>query len=86
MPTRALTHSLTDLHEALARHPDLDGADRARLQGAIAEIQQALAAQKPHPPDVVDRLQAAALGFEDRHPALTHAVEQLVDAVRRAGM
>jgi ABC-type transporter Mla subunit MlaD len=86
MPEHALAHALAALHAELARHPDLDDDDRARLQVALDEIQRALSARAPHPPEAVQRLESAALGFEDRHPTLTHLVEQLADAVRRAGI
>ena len=86
MPEEALAKALAALHDELARHPDLAAADRARLQGALAEIQRALGERAPHPPEVAQRLESAALGFEGRHPTLTHLVEQLADAVRRAGV
>jgi hypothetical protein len=100
MAHEELARTLAALHAALSQHPHLEVEDRARLEAAVAEIQQALVAASA-PSDsssttnpttslaedtLVHRLQAAALRFEGKHPALTLGVEQVIAAVRRVGM
>ena len=86
MPKTALITSLKNLHATLGAHPDLSADDRAMLRTVLADIQGALDGDKPHLPDAVVRLETAALGFTDRHPALAGVVQEVLDALRGAGI
>ena len=86
MPKTALFTSLKNLHAALGQHPDLSADDRALLRTVLTDIQGALDDDMPHPPEAVVRLETAALGFTDRHPALAGVVQEVIDALRGAGI
>ena len=86
MPKTALLTSLKNLHAALVHHPDLSADDRAMLRTVLADIQGALDDARPHPPEAVVRLETAALGFTDRHPALAGVVQEVIAALRGAGI
>jgi hypothetical protein len=86
MPQNTLLSSLQSLHAALGQHPDLSADDRAMLRTVLADIQGALDDDKPHPPEAVVRLETAALGFAERHPALAGVVQEVVAALRGAGI
>jgi hypothetical protein len=86
MANEPLVRALRDLHAALTQHPTLDDEDRTLLHGALSEVQRALDHDTSPGPDLVQRLENAALGFEDRHPALTRLVERLAAVLRQAGV
>jgi hypothetical protein len=89
-----LQQTLRDLHRELASVPQLDPQQRAMLEAALADIQQALAqaSETGNVPDVAqdiapaDALEGAAVRLESKHPGLAGAVRAFVDALAKAGI
>jgi hypothetical protein len=93
-----LQQTLRDLHRELADVPQLDPEQRAMLEAALADIQQALAhaSEAGNVPDVAqdasqdivpaDALEGAAVRLETNHPGLAGAVRAFVDALAKAGI
>jgi Xaa-Pro aminopeptidase len=87
-----LQQTLRDLHRELADVPQLDPEQRALLEAALTDIQQALAQEQPGAtgavPDIVpaDALEGAAVRLETKHPGLAGAVRAFVDALTKAGI
>lgn len=89
-----LHKTLGDLHRELAGVTQLDPEQRALLEAALADIQQALAEQGAagrvvdHPQGVApaDVLENAAVRLETDHPGLAGAVRAFVDALAKAGI
>ncbi|MGB7740021.1 MAG: DUF4404 family protein [Steroidobacteraceae bacterium] len=87
-----LQQTLRDLHRELADLPQLDPQQRALLEAALADIQQALAPQTQAGPvpvqDVApaDALENAAVRLETGHPGLAGAIRAFVDALTKAGI
>jgi Domain of unknown function (DUF4404) len=86
-----LHQTLRDLHRELSEAPRLDPAERAMLEGAVADIQTALASQQPgagsaEPSPPADVLEHAAVRLEADHPGLAGAVRAFVDALAKAGI
>jgi Domain of unknown function (DUF4404) len=87
-----LQQTLRDLHRELAGLPQLDPEQRAMLETALADIQQALAQAQPgeagNVPDVApaDALEGAAVRLETQHPGLAGALRAFVDALAKAGI
>ncbi len=93
-----LQQTLRDLHRELADVPQLDPEQRAMLEAALADIQQALAQASEAgnlpgvAPDVTqdiapaDALEGAAVRLETNHPGLAGAVRAFVDALAKAGI
>ena len=94
-----LQQTLRDLHRELADVPQLDPEQRAMLEAALADIQQALAqaGEAGDGPDAAapdatrdiapaDALEGAAVRLETNHPGLAGAVRAFVDALAKAGI
>jgi len=89
-----LQRTLRDLHRELAGVTQIDPDQRALLEAALAEIQQALAeqGQTGSVPDLAqnvapaDALKGAAVRLETDHPGLAGAVRAFVDALAKAGI
>jgi Xaa-Pro aminopeptidase len=87
-----LQQTLRDLHRELADVLQLDPEQRAMLEAALRDIQQALAQEQPGEtgaaPDVApaDALEGAAVRLETKHPGLAGAVRAFVDALAKAGI
>jgi hypothetical protein len=89
-----LQQTLRDLHRELAGVSQIDPGQRASLEDALADIQQALAAQdtsgsEPRlAQDVApaDALESAAVRLEADHPGLAGAVRAFIDALAKAGI
>ena len=89
-----LQQTLRDLHRELAGVTQIDPDQRALLEAALADIQQALAEQDeagsvPDPAQNVapaDALESAAVRLETDHPGLAGAVRAFVDALAKAGI
>jgi siroheme synthase len=86
-----LQQTLRDLHRELAGARQIDPQDRAMLEAAIADIQQALAqpaagGAAPDAPPPGEALEGAAVRLEAGHPTLAGAVRALVDALAKAGI
>jgi hypothetical protein len=86
-----LQQTLRELHRELAGARQIAAEDRAMLEAALADIQQALAqgqapgtAAETAPPGEV--LEGAAVRLEAGHPGLAGAVRALVDALSKAGI
>ena len=89
-----LQKTLQDLHRELAGVTEIDPAQRASLEAALADIQQALNVQdatgsSANPAQEVvaaDALENAAVRLETDHPGLAGAVRAFVDALTKAGI
>lgn len=89
-----LQQTLRDLRRELAGVPQLDPEQRAMLEAALADIQQALAqaSEAGNVPDATqdiapaDALEGAAVRLETNHPGLAGAVRAFVDALAKAGI
>lgn len=86
-----LQQTLRDLHRELAAAPRLDPAERAMLEGAVADIQAALAQQTERADEAnaatpADALEGAAVRLEADHPGVAGALRALVDALAKAGI
>jgi hypothetical protein len=89
-----LQQTLRDLHRELAGVKQIDPDQRALLEAALAEIQQALAAQgatgsvadPTQNAAPADALESAAVRLETDHPGLAGAVRAFVDALAKAGI
>jgi Domain of unknown function (DUF4404) len=89
-----LQQTLRDLHRELAGVTQIDPDQRALLEAALADIQQALADQGTTGSDPnltpsvapADALENAAVRLETDHPGLAGAVRAFVDALTKAGI
>ena len=89
-----LQRTLRDLHRELAGVTQIDPDQRALLEAALAEIQQALAeeGETGSVPELTqnvapaDALESAAVRLETDHPGLAGAVRAFVDALAKAGI
>lgn len=82
-----LQQTLRQLHRELGEAQRLDPEDRALLETALADIQQALQAAGATPAEGGgDRLEAAAVKLEAGHPALAGTVRAVIDALAKAGI
>jgi hypothetical protein len=83
-----LRQTLSDLHEELARAPQLGPEDRALLQATLHDIRRALEA----PPvgeaagGHEDALEGAAVRLEAGHPGVASAIRAVLDALGKAGI
>ncbi len=88
MPS-ALHQRLEALHAELAGTTTVDDGSREALVALLGDITRLLDKSAPASTDeqpVGERLEALALGFEAKHPALGTAIRQVVDALGKAGI
>jgi hypothetical protein len=88
MPS-ALHQRLEALHVELDGTSAVDASSRQALIALLGDITRLL--DKSAPPGapeqpVAERLEALALGFEAKHPALGTTIRQVVDALGKAGI
>jgi hypothetical protein len=82
-----LQQTLRQLHRELGEAQRLDPEDRALLETALADIQQALQASGSVPVEGGgDRLEEAAVKLEAGHPGLAGTVRAVIDALAKAGI
>lgn len=84
-----LQQTLRDLHRELGEAERLAPQDRAMLEAALDDIQQALGSGKASvvAPDAPgDKFESAAVRLEAGHPGLAAALRSLVDALAKAGI
>lgn len=81
-----LQMTLDELHRQLAEIGPLDVESRNRLTAALHEIQTALRTQSPPSDSLLPRLREAAIGFEEKHPAISSTVASLIDILARMGI
>ena len=86
MTTKTLQATLAQLHQELQTTTTLDPASQSLLETVLKDLQRTLQAQQPHPPDAAERIEEAALGFENRHPTLAELARELALALRGAGV
>ena len=92
-PLKRLKERVDALHEQLTHAAELDAADRERLETLLNDVAHVLErddeahehAEGEHD-TLVDALRERAEDFEEHHPALTHAVGLVADALSRLGM
>jgi len=56
------------------------------LRQVAVDIEGALERDTPHHASTVETLERETLAFEQRHPALTEAVQAVADLLRKAGV
>ena len=94
-----LVETLNQLRQQLSAARQLDPEVAARLRETMADIQQALdqpdasttAADETEDdgddePALTDRLQEAALHFEESHPTIAHTLSRLIDGLGQMGI
>lgn len=85
-----LHHTLAELRRELADAGQLATEDRALLEAAMRDIQQALdraaTVQSDPTPAPGEALEGAAVRLEAEHPGVAGAVRALVDALGKAGI
>ncbi|MGH8256178.1 MAG: DUF4404 family protein [Steroidobacteraceae bacterium] len=92
-----LRQSLTRLHSELAGTPHLDAASLRLLHSVLEDIERLLGASgstgeaaysaaSGTAVSAPQRLEALAVEFEARHPALAGSLRQFVDLLGRAGL
>ncbi|HET7204478.1 MAG TPA: DUF4404 family protein [Steroidobacteraceae bacterium] len=85
-----LHHTLAELRRELAEARTLATGDRALLEAAMRDIQQALeraaAVESDAAPAPGEALEGAAVRLEAEHPGVAGAVRALVDALGKAGI
>jgi len=83
-----LQQTLRELHRELQQADRLAPQDRAMLEAALGDIQQALrsGAMTATPEVPGDALEGAAVRLEAGHPTLAAALRSLVDALAKAGI
>jgi len=83
-----LRQTLSDLHDELARAPQLGPDDRALLQSALGDIQRALQGvpESESAAGQGDVLEGAAVRLEAGHPGVASAIRAVLDALGKAGI
>jgi hypothetical protein len=84
-----LHQRLEALHSELTGTTAVDADSRQALVSLLGDITRLLdntAAPTEAEQPVAERLEALALGFEAKHPALGTAIRQVVDALGKAGI
>ncbi len=81
-----LRQTLSDLHDELARAPQLGPDDRALLQSALGDIQRALQGVPESAAGHGDVLEGAAVRLEAGHPGVASAIRAVLDALGKAGI
>jgi len=85
-----LIQALQELHEELDRSESLDPESRrllVELKGDIEDLLGESDAPDPDAPESLDeRLRNSIIHFEGTHPALTVAINRVVDALAAMGL
>ncbi|HEX7013279.1 MAG TPA: DUF4404 family protein [Steroidobacteraceae bacterium] len=86
--TKELQSRLASLHQELARTQAVDAESRQMLLELLGEITRLLGQPGELSPQhsLGERLNALAVDFEAEHPALSHAIRQVVDTLGKAGI
>lgn len=94
-PLKRLKERVDALHQQLTKADELEDSDRESLETLLADVARVLerddeahepAADEPEDETLVEQLREAAGDFEEQHPALTHAVGRVADALSRLGI
>ncbi len=86
MSAHSIKPALAALHAELGKTTAVDDETRALLRQVAADIERALDEGAPHPEDAASTLEARALTFEAKHPALTEAIQAVAQLLRGAGV
>ncbi|MBX3436926.1 MAG: DUF4404 family protein [Planctomycetaceae bacterium] len=92
MEKQQLHSTLAQLHEELAKGPELDAESRSRLSQLLADIQQVLqnepAAEESPDEDasLTDRLQDAIIDFEATYPRFSQLMGRIADGLSQLGI
>lgn len=84
-----IQQQITTLHERLARldRGEIDARTRELLLLLLGDLTRLLgAALEDEDQPLTKRLEGLAVRFEAEHPAVGHAVRQLIDALAKAGI
>lgn len=88
--TSLLREHVDALHAELAATNTLDAESREALVTLLGDIvrllEQSQQSDAPSGKPIADRLEALAVRFEAKHPALGTTVRQVVDALGKAGI
>jgi hypothetical protein len=82
----SLRQSLTRLHTELSATSRVDDASRRLLREVLSDIERVLREEKKIAPAPRSRLEALAVEFDARHPALSAGLRELIDLLGRAGL
>ena len=81
---------IVTLHERLARldRAEIDARGRESLLLLLSDLTRLLGSPSLDDEDqpLTERLETLAVRFEAEHPAVGHAVRQLIDALAKAGI
>ena len=87
MPREHLKQTLVELHAELGRSASLDDETKNLLAEVLADIRDVLASEvEPTGETLATRLRDATEDFESSHPTLTALVNQVTEALGRAGI
>lgn len=84
-----IQQQITTLHERLARldRGEIDARTRELLLLLLGDLTRLLGASlEDEDQPLTERLEGLAVRFEAEHPAVGHAVRQLIDALAKAGI
>ncbi len=81
-----LRDRLRDLHEQLSGTRSVDEATRDSLRRVMDDIETLLESTDESSPDVLDRLNEAAAGFEAEHPQLSSMIARITNALAQMGI
>ena len=82
----SLRQSLAKLHADLSVTTSVDDASRRLLRDVLSDIERLLHENKAEAAASTSRLEALAVQFDSRHPALSASLREFVDLLGRAGL
>jgi hypothetical protein len=81
-----LRQSLTRLHADLSVTTRVDEAARGLLREVLSDIERLLRDDKAAAAASTSKLEALAVQFDSKHPALSASLREFVDLLGRAGL
>jgi len=85
MSDQNITKLLTQLHEALQAHPQLDDESKGMLDQIASDVAELHKDEEQHQA-LSDKLEQQAVEFEQAHPTLSEILRQIVDTLGRIGV
>lgn len=84
-----LKNAVDELEQELNQLSSVDGEDRDVLERALKEINSVLHAyqnEQLEPASMMERLNEAALEFEESHPTISGVISRLIDGLGQMGI
>ena len=81
-----LQDRLRELHEELKAARSVDDDTRRSLRRVLDDIETLLESTDDGSPDLLDRLNEAAAGFEAEHPQLSTMIARITNALAQMGI